>query len=169
MHRRQPRLSQTRPYKAGAGENIGLAAPKPSWCANNTLVIAGINKEFLNNKKGINEKIDILASRAITIHHMEVLSREVKGRAFDWLTVAVELSEDDFTLLSPDQTPALLTVIRTLCFHILDSPTLGFAQPRVVKCIGEGQGYLKPAHIRLALERISVLLHPNQVGVQIKP
>ena len=30
---------------------------------------------------------------------MEVLSREVKGRAFDWLTVAVELSEDDFTHL----------------------------------------------------------------------
>ena len=62
-------------------------------------MIAGINKEFLNNKEGINEKIDILASRAITIHHMEVLSREVKGRASDWLTVAVELSEDDFTHL----------------------------------------------------------------------
>ena len=31
MHRRRTRLSQTRPYKVGAGENIGLAAPKPSW------------------------------------------------------------------------------------------------------------------------------------------
>ena len=99
MNRRRPRLSQTCPYKAGTGDNIGLAAPKPSWCANKTLVIAGINKEFLNYKEGINEKIDILASRAITIHHMEVLSREVKGRASDWLTVAVELSEDDFTHL----------------------------------------------------------------------
>ena len=58
-----------------------------------------LTKDSLIIKKGINDKIDILAGRAITIHHMEVLSREVKGRAFDWLTVAVELSEDDFTHL----------------------------------------------------------------------
>ena len=99
VHKRRPRLSQTRPYKAGTGENIGLAAPKPSWCASKTLVIAGINKVFLKNKKGISDKIDILAGRPITIQHMEVLSREIKGRAFDWLTVAVELSEDDFAHL----------------------------------------------------------------------
>ena len=30
---------------------------------------------------------------------MEVLSREVQGRVFDWLTVAIKLSEDDFTNL----------------------------------------------------------------------
>ena len=96
---RRPGLSRTRPYKVGAGENIGLAASKPSWFTNKTLVIAGIDKGFLNNKKGIKEKIDILAGRPITIHHMAVLSREVKGRAFDWLTVAVELSVDDFTHL----------------------------------------------------------------------
>ena len=99
MNKRRPRLSQTCPYKAGTGDNIGLAAPKPSWCTNKTLVVAGINKGFLDNKEGINEKINILASRTITIHHMEVLSREVQGRAFDWLTVAIELSEDDFTHL----------------------------------------------------------------------
>ena len=51
MHRRRTRLSQTRPYKVGVGENIGLAAPKPSWCANKTLVIAGIDKKFLKDKK----------------------------------------------------------------------------------------------------------------------
>ena len=45
MHGSRPGLSRTRPYKAGAGENIGFAAPKPSWCANKTLVIAGINKK----------------------------------------------------------------------------------------------------------------------------
>ena len=99
MHKRRTRLSQNRPYTVGAGDNIGLAAPKPSWCANKTLVIAGIDKKFLKDKKGISEKIDLLAGRAITIQHMEVLSREIKGRAFDWLTVAVELSEDDFAHL----------------------------------------------------------------------
>ena len=62
-------------------------------------MIAGIDKKFLKDKKGISEKIDLLAGRAITIQHMEVLSREVKGRAFNWLTVAVELSGDDFTHL----------------------------------------------------------------------
>ena len=36
-----------------------------------------------------------MAGRTITIPHMEVLSREIEGRAFDWLTVAIELSEDD--------------------------------------------------------------------------
>ena len=99
MHKRRTRLSQNRPYTVGAGDNIGLAAPKPSWRANKTLVIAGIDKKFLKDKKGISEKIDLLAGRAITIQHMEVLSREIKGRAFDWLTVAVELSEDDFAHL----------------------------------------------------------------------
>ena len=99
VSRKRTRLSQTRPYKAGAGESIGLAAPKPSWYASKTLVIAGIDKKYLKDKKGLSEKLDLLANRSIAIQHMEVLSREVKGRAYNWLTVAIELSEDDFTHL----------------------------------------------------------------------
>ena len=96
VSRKRTRLSQTRPYKAGAGESIGLAAPKPSWYARKTLVIAGIDKKYLKDKKGLSDKLDLLANRSIDIQHMEVLSREVKGRAYNWLTVAIELSEDDF-------------------------------------------------------------------------
>ena len=101
IKRKRPRLSQARPYKVGIGNNnnIGLAAPKPSWYTNKTLVIAGINKVFLNDKEGIKKKINILANRPINIQHMEVLSREVQGKGFDWLTNAIELSEDDFTHL----------------------------------------------------------------------
>ena len=40
-----------------------------------------------------------MAERQINIHHMEVLSREINGRNFDWLTVAIELSEEDFNHL----------------------------------------------------------------------
>ena len=66
---------------------------------NKSLVIVGFDKGFLNNKDGISEKISVMAGRTITIHHMEVLNREIDGRAFDWLTVAIELSEEDFTHL----------------------------------------------------------------------
>merc|ERR1712215_124640 len=60
MHRRRTRLSQIRPYKVGAGEDIGLAAPKPSWYASRTLVIAGIDEKYLKDRKGLGEKIDLL-------------------------------------------------------------------------------------------------------------
>ena len=95
VHRKRPRLAQSFPYKTGTGDSIGLAASKPSWHANKTLVVAGIDKRFLENKDGIIEKIGVIAGRTITIHHMEVLSKEIN----DWLTVAIELPEEDFNHL----------------------------------------------------------------------
>ena len=41
------------------------------------------------------KKIDVIAGRTITIHHMEAISRKIN----DWLTVAIELPEEDFNHL----------------------------------------------------------------------
>ena len=54
-------------------------------------------RECLSNKR--HGLLQAIANRSIATQHMEVFSREVKGRAYNWLTVAIELSEDDFTHL----------------------------------------------------------------------
>ena len=76
--------------------DIGLAAPKPEWCDYKTLVIAGLDKRLLSQKEVICEKISELAGKTINIHHMEILSKEYNH----WLTIAIELSADDYTLLN---------------------------------------------------------------------
>ena len=76
--------------------DIGLAAPKPEWYDKETLVIAGLDKRLLSNKKVIYDKINDLAGKTITIDHMEILSKEYNH----WLTVAIELSKEDYTLLN---------------------------------------------------------------------
>ena len=44
VNRKRPRLAQSFPYKTGTGNIKGLAASKPSWHANKSLVVAGIDK-----------------------------------------------------------------------------------------------------------------------------
>ena len=95
------RLNQ---YQLGNRQvKIGLAAPKPDWHENKTLVIAGLEKSLLSHKSVISEKINELANKEIKIHHMEILSKVYNH----WLTIAIELSPLDYTLLnSQDFWPA---------------------------------------------------------------
>ena len=76
--------------------DIGLAAPKPEWHNNQTLVIAGLEKGLLAHKEVIYDKISELASKKINIHHMEILSKVYNH----WLTIAIELSPSDYNLLN---------------------------------------------------------------------
>ena len=88
------RLNQ---YQLGSKQtDIGLAAPKPDWYDKQTLVIAGLDTKFLSNKDVIYEKINELAGKTINIHHMEILSKAYNH----WLTIAIELSAADYTLLN---------------------------------------------------------------------
>ena len=56
--------------------NVGLAAPRPNWFDNHTLVVAGLDKKFLSQKDKIGEKISEMVEKEIEIHHIEILSSE---------------------------------------------------------------------------------------------
>ena len=77
-----------------------LAAPKPEWLDNKVLVISRINKDFLHHKDQLHDLITEMATtaaqRPISIKHIEILSRVHSP----WLTVAIELSENDFEILN---------------------------------------------------------------------
>ena len=84
-------------YQTGKRDtSFGLAAAKPEWHNRSTLVVAGLDKKYLGHKEDINSIINEMAGRDIDIHHIEILSREYNH----WLTIAIELSEDDFNHLS---------------------------------------------------------------------
>ena len=88
------RLNQ---YQLGNRQvDIGLAAPKPEWHDNQTLVIAGLEKRLLSQKEVIYDKINELAGKQIKVHHIEILSKVYNH----WLTIAIKLSPADYTLLN---------------------------------------------------------------------
>ena len=95
------KLSQISPLTKGTrpASNIRLAAPKPDWLTNKTLVIRGFHKDYINDKKHLLTLITKMASDAaeteIEIQHMEILSKVHSP----WLTIAIELSEAAFNVL----------------------------------------------------------------------
>ena len=95
------RLSQIAAYKNGSkgAEDNKLAAAKPDWLSNKTLVVAGIDKSLRSSKQQLEAKITDMTSKYagynIKLLYTEILSKERSP----WLTIAIELSPDDFDKL----------------------------------------------------------------------
>ena len=89
------KLYKTSPYLEGekAGTEASIAAPRPDGYNKKCLVISGIEKSVTKSK--FIEDLNRKAERDIDISHIEVLSKSYNP----WLTVAIELSEDDYTEL----------------------------------------------------------------------
>ena len=95
------KLSQISPSTKSTrtANDIRLAAPKPDWLTNKTLVIRGFDKGYINDKGRLLTLITKMASDAleteVEIRHMEILSKVHSP----WLTIAIELSEAAFDAL----------------------------------------------------------------------
>ena len=93
------KLSKRNPYKSGTNDApVRSVAPvKPEYLSNKCLVISGIDLGITEAqwKESVNEKVD----KQIDFKAITTLSKEGSS----WITVAVELSDEDYELLAnPD-------------------------------------------------------------------
>ena len=89
-------MAKHNPYKSGTKTATGrsLLPEKPEYLSNKCLVISGIDKSITQEmfKLYVNEQV----GEEIDFRSITCLSREGSS----WLTVAIELSEKDYGLLS---------------------------------------------------------------------
>ena len=90
------KLAKTAPYKRGnaATTDHNMVMQKPTFMKNKCLVISGLRKNA--SREECLEYIDKTANRKIDVLHIEILAREYSP----WLTIAVELNETDYELLT---------------------------------------------------------------------
>ena len=93
------KLAKISPYKTGTKATSGtsLIPKKPDYLANKCLVISGLSTEI--DTVVFKSYIESQVGKDINLLNVQPLSREGSS----WLTLAIELSEDDYNLLSnPD-------------------------------------------------------------------
>ena len=90
------KLAKSAPYKHGNAASNGqnMVTQKPMYKKNKCLVIRGLRKDA-SETECVNY-IDKTAGRKIDLLHMAILSREYSP----WLTIAIELNDTDYELLS---------------------------------------------------------------------
>ena len=90
------KLSKTAPYRRGNADNTesNMVMKKPTFMKNKCLVISGLRKDA--SREDCLQYINKTVNRNINVLHIEILAREYSP----WLTIAVELNETDYELLS---------------------------------------------------------------------
>ena len=90
------RLSQISPYITGTKTDVAtsLLPVKPDHLSNKCLVISGVSTQI--TRQQFKEYVTEHAQKEIDFRHIQPLSRDGSS----WLTIAIELSDDDYATLS---------------------------------------------------------------------